>query len=231
MFWSASLARASVAVFADVVRVEGRRVGERQNLARARVEHDGRARLRARALDRRLERLLGAELHDLIYRQHHGLTGPRLDAETLVHPAPRVALEDDATGLARQRRVVKLLDPGQPLVVHPDVAEHVRRQIAVRVTPLRLLQRVHALELQLLDRRALVFRHLARDPDETALRLLRLAQPRRERRGVRPDHARQLLRRRVEVFDLAGHREERVGVHAARQLAALPVEDQPAHGA
>src|SRR5205085_6790474 len=117
------------------------------------------------------------------------------------------------------------LDSGETFVVKTDEADHVRRERAVRVASLLLLDRVDALNLQLLNCARLLLVNLAREPYESALRLFRLFQSSREHARVHVEDARELRRRLVRVLYLARVCEEGLNADAARHFASPPRED------
>src|SRR5438105_5007321 len=182
-----------------------------------------------RLLDRRGQLALDDELHGLVNREHERLPVPRPRALALEGPPLRVGVNDHAARLARQRRAVNLLDSGESFVVESDEADHVRRERAVRVASLLLLDRVDALDLQTLDCARLLLINFAREPDEPAPRVPSFFQTSREHACVHVEDARELRRSLVRVLYLARVCEDGVNADAAREFSSLSVEYETAH--
>ena len=125
-----------------LVVVVGRRRAHGEHLAGARIEHDGRGRLRLPPPDGVLEDALHLRLDDLVDRQLHVAAVLRLGQLQLLQrlPVRRVDLQLTAR-LAGQPRVEAVFQPGAvgPAVeVDVGVAEQLRGEVAERVDAVRL---------------------------------------------------------------------------------------------
>ena len=136
----------------QVARVEPGRVRHRQHVAGLGVHHDRGRALGGVALGDVGDRLLGLVLDRGVDRQLHVVA----DGRRLQHvEADRVAagVVDDLllAVLAAEGLVLGLLEPGQALVLGADGADHLRRQLALRVEALAVGERVDPVDLELLD--------------------------------------------------------------------------------
>ena len=139
-----------------VVRVEGRAVGQREDLAGAHVERDERARLRAVLLDRALERAVGEALDLAVDRRAPGRAPSCAGADRLdvLDDAAQAVLDHaPAAGLAAERRLVRELDALLPGVVDAGEADHVRGHFAAGVVAPVFALLVDALEAERRDAR------------------------------------------------------------------------------
>ena len=142
----------------------------------------------------------------------------------------RVGLDQDLALAAAHLRVVGRFEAGEAGVVEPDVSEHVRRQLLLRVVAPALLDEADALQLQRLHALRFVGRDLPREIDELrvaaqALRHL-LALP----RAAVVERAAHELRDLVRVLDFRGIGEDAVGVDAVGEHLAVAVDDLAALG-
>ena len=162
------VAPALIGRVAGLVRVVGGDVREGEDLAGGRVEHDGRTTHCARRGDAALELALGRLLDGGIERQLEAVSLVRGSADAAGEhlAAARIAIELQVLRLAADDPVIALLEPFEPLGVDADEAEHVGRQVAVRVEPPAFGDRVDPRELEPRDRLRLARQGLALEPDE-----------------------------------------------------------------
>ena len=133
------------------IRIEGRTVGQRQNLSRMRILNNHRPRNRTRVRDRLLQLLLRDVLNILVDRQDKILARLRL----LLHvrePLPtRIHRDNHLPRLPAQLLIKSMFDAALPGILHADRSQHLRRQIARRIKPLRLFLKVNTLQAERLD--------------------------------------------------------------------------------
>ena len=180
-----------------IVRVVGRQVDQRQNLASPGVEDDDAAGLGIMLLDRRLELAVGQVLDFRIERQAHILAVLRRlqRADILDDVAPPIADHGPAARTPEQARLEGQLDAFEPLVVDAREADDVRSHVAGRIIAAIFLFLMHAGQLQPGNPLGGFRRHLPLDENEGLVRrdlAIQFARPHVEQGG-------QLL------FLLAGH--------------------------
>jgi hypothetical protein len=150
------------------VRIEGRGVRHRQNLAGSRIHDDGASTPRVIAGDAGFELTLGHVLEVLVDRQLERRSGGRRMFDSAERMAAGVGLDEHRPGLAANLCVVCRLDATQARVVDPDVTEQVRRQLLVRIEPAILLHETDAVQIQRTHAPGLLRRHLTPDVRERA---------------------------------------------------------------
>ena len=112
----------------------------------------------------------GDVLDVLVNRELEVSAGGRRPLHAARHGVtPRVRLDQDATRLATNHRVVRGLDAVQALTVGAHVSENVRRERELRVVALVFLEEADAVELERRDATGLVGRHLPFDEGERAV--------------------------------------------------------------
>ena len=144
-------------------------VGERQNLAGKRVEHDRRAAPRAAGADFVRELILGERLNLGIDRQLDTRSRLRTaKGERAVEDriAERVTIKAQLERLAADQMLVLRFNPGESLAIHPRQPNHSRCQVTLRVKTFVLAQRVETVESQRLRRLGTLGRQMARQPHE-----------------------------------------------------------------
>ena len=117
-----------------LVRVVGRPVGQRQDLAGVRVEHHRRARLRLVALHRVAQCVEGEKLDLAVDRQRQVVAVVRLAhrPDILDHPPEPVADHPAAARAPGQFRVAREFDAFLADVLDVGEADHVRERLALR---------------------------------------------------------------------------------------------------
>ena len=164
-------------------------------------------------------------LQILVDGQLEGRARGRRPLDAAERAAACIALDEHGAGAAEDQRVVGALDTSQADVVHADVAEHVRRQIRVRVGALALFDESDARQFQRRHARRLIRPHLPADVGE----VLALANPLDHRLAILGvavgKRAAQRRRRRLDVAELGRHGVDRVGVHAVGQDVPVAIED------
>ncbi len=136
----------------DVVKhigIEGGPVRQRQNFAGARIFHHDGSRDRLGVLHALLEFVLGDVLDRLVDSQHQVLPGigrPLHPAEPF---APGINRDQFLAGNAAQIVIELTFQPAQTFVVHADIAEHLRRQLALGIETFRFLAEINAAQIQL----------------------------------------------------------------------------------
>ena len=136
-----------------------------------------------------------------------------------------VQLDEHFTREASDDRVGRRLDARQTDIVEPDVPEHVRQQLPLRIEATALLDEADALEVERAHPPLLVGRDLANDPRELSL----AAQAPGNRVALcritaieSGTHAR---RHRVDVLNLGRVGDHRIGVHGIGEQVAVAVDD------
>src|SRR3954452_13894603 len=132
-----------------MIRIERRDVGEREHLARRRVEDDRGAGAGARVADAALERPLRGVLDRKVDRQLDGRPFHLLrllDAVGRDLAAARVALDLEPARLGPEIALVVALDSFEALEVDAREADDVGRSRLVRVEPARLRDLADAVE-------------------------------------------------------------------------------------
>ena len=203
-------------LFADApvgVRVEGRVVRHREDLARVRIHDDGGAAGGAVLFDAGAQLALGDELEVLIDGQLEGRAGGGR-ALDLAEDAllPRVRLHEQLALPAAHLGVVRRLEAAETGVVETDVAEHVRGQLLVRIVAAALLEEPDPLQLELADPLLFVGRDLALEIRELAAAAQLLRHRLAVGRVALVERAAHRRRDGVGVLDLGGIGEDRVGV-------------------
>ena len=169
-------------------------------------------------------------LQILVDRQLERRARGRRPLDAAERAAAGIALDEHRAGAAEDQRVVGGLDTGQADVVHADIAEHVRRQIRVRVGALALLDETDARQVERRHARRLIRPHLPADVGEVPA----LANPLDHRLAILGvavgQRAAQRRGRRLGVAELARHRVDRVGVHAVGEDVPVAIEDVAALG-
>ena len=115
------------------VGVERRLAGEGQDLAAPRVEHHDGPGVGVVGADRGAQLALDEVLQVLVDGQLDGRAGRRGPVDAAERPVARVRVDQGLPGVARDLGFVGRFDPAQALVVDADVADEVRRQLAVGV--------------------------------------------------------------------------------------------------
>src|SRR5581483_7456068 len=82
--------------------------------------------------------------------------------------AARIHLDQHPAGLATQFVVVLALDAAQALIIHADVAKHLRGQLSLRIEALGFLLEIDALQVQRLDTLRGFYAGFARYPAKRA---------------------------------------------------------------
>src|SRR3954451_9960459 len=137
---------------AELVRVEGRPVRQREDLAGLRLHDDGRAARRLVFLDADPELAVGDELQVLVDRQLEAGAGGREVLLARRHRlSPAVALQEDLSFLAADLVVERGFETGEAEIVDPDVSKQVRSELVVRVVTPALLVEEHPGKIQRLD--------------------------------------------------------------------------------
>ncbi len=221
----AARVRAEAAV---LVRIEARRARHRQNLPAARVHQDHAAGPGIGLLDCGRELLLGGVLDAGVERddKRRALLR-RLAGKGLPFPVggpPRVRQRDDLSGLPADRPIVGILEAGEPPVVGAHVAEHGRRDRALRVETPALGDQMDAGQGEATDPRGDGWLDLALEPHEAFSLIQAREQPGRGNPQQRGERVRRCLR----VADLVGDRVDGGDLDGDGELAALPVEDRSA---
>ena len=207
--------------------VEAGPVRHREDLGVARVHDDRRGAVGVVGLPDPVEHALGLCLQAGVQGQLE--VGPRLGA------LDRVALELVAEPVAHhlalavgavERLVLRLLEPGQALVVDPDRADHLARELALRVDPPAVRQQADAGPVEVADLLRLGEVDLAGDVREARAAIGDRLQDVLLRRAV--EDLAELVRGRVGILDLVRGREHGRRVLGDRQRLAVAVVDRPA---
>jgi hypothetical protein len=112
------------------------------------IQNHGRSRRGAARLHAGAQLALGDVLEVLIDGQLERRAGGRWPLDPAEGMPARIGLNQDGARLAADERVVRAFDPAEPDVVDADVAQDVRRQVAVRVAPLVLADEPNPFHLQ-----------------------------------------------------------------------------------
>src|SRR6185436_9842933 len=212
-----------------VVRVVRRHVGERENLAAAHVDHDHRARFRAMALDRALQRAEREALDLAVDRQREiaAVLGGADRLHVLDDAAVAIADHAPAAGLAPQGVLMRELDAFLARVVDPGKADYVSGYFTAGIVAPIFDVLVNALEAELLHRRRGLGSDLALEVDEVARAiaqtLVELDLLHREQRG-------ELAPLAVAGIDVAGNCPHRFHRRRHRERFAVAIEHAPARG-
>ena len=161
---------------AIVVRVEGRLVSHRQNLAGLRIHDDRRTAEGTVLCDTLAQFALGDMLQELVDGQFDGSAGRRRLLEAAEGVAPCVGLHQHLAVLAANHRVVRRLEPVQPLAIDADEAEDMRRQFIFRIFAMAFLDEADAGEIERLHLHGDILRHLPAHVGEVTLLLQTLEQ-------------------------------------------------------
>ena len=215
-----------------LVRIIGRPIRQRQNLARFRVHHDHHRARRMRFRHRAIQRLLREILHRLIDGEVHRF--PHF-AQVRRHRrfqngiAARIREKPHHVDAPADIRFQRFFQPVQPVAVDPDESQDIRQKRVIRIRALALADETEALPALFLQKRFHRLRHLrlhrAREPDETRVggkllfqfRFLNL-QKRRKRYGG-------FLRRHIEHPRV---RVERFGQKRERERISVSIVNRAA---
>ena len=180
-----------------------------------------------------VQRPLGQELDVLVDGQHQVLARLRLGLAGSQYLAPRIHGRVHAARSAVQLRLVFLLQAAQPVIVRAHIAQHLRRDLVVRIKALKLLLGVDSLDRKPLDARG----NLGRDPPCHPRKGMTVGQPFGNLLlggqcivGVGVHQRGQRVRRRLLVVDLGGHGVEGVRLHRHGQLVQVAVVEHAAAG-
>src|SRR5882672_3310736 len=226
-------ARRVVRAVGTLVGVEGRDVGEREDLSGLRVHDDRAGAFRARHAHGLVEQDLDLMLQDRVNRQDDLRARRRRRLAPVVGPSQSVSVERDLASLPAQQVVVLLLDAGQPVVVRIDITDHARGQRVVGVETLTLfLNRDPAQTVfgdRLVDRLRGLRVEFAFEPEETRIpgqSLQQFGLIKAEKRGERAGGplAIGLLLELLQI-DI-----DRIGDGADGKLAFVPVDYRAARG-
>ena len=212
------------------IRVERRPVRQREDLAGVRLHDDGGAAGGRVLFDADAQLAIRDVLQVLVDGELEPVAGRRRALLARRHGVPaRVGLEQHLAFAAADARVERGFEPGQTLV-HADVAEHVRRELFLRVVPPAFLEEQDAPKVERPDAARLLGRHPAREIRELAL----AAQPVRHQRLLRRLAVVELVAHelcdRIRIVDVRGIGGDRIGVHAVGQDAPRAIDDLPALG-
>jgi hypothetical protein len=212
------------------IRIEGRLVRERENFSVARVHHNDGTRRRLVASDGISQLALGDVLKVLVNGQLDGRASGRRPLQTAEGTAPCVFFVEQLALRATDLTVVGRFEARKALVVHPNEAEQLRRELFLGIEPPILLDEPDAIERQIGNFLALRRRHLPPHihersllPESTLQRVpifgrtvtQRMAQRCRSPRGI---------------LDLAGDAVYRLAVNAVREHSSLTIENVAALG-
>src|SRR5579883_3638726 len=136
---------------AKVIRIKRRPNGEGQYLAGVWVLDNDGAVFSVRALHVSVERLLGHELDIRVNAEDQVVSGQRITLFAAEHVAARVNRGQHAAGCTMQLVVKVLLKAAKPRVIEPDITEHLRGKLVVRIKALEFFLEVDTLQIERLD--------------------------------------------------------------------------------
>ena len=198
----------------------------REDGPRARIEHDRAGALRVPLAHCRAQHLLGVRLDAVIEREKHVTTRSLgklvLDVEDV---AGRVLDDRLLARMACEEGVELELEAREPVPVDADVAEHLRRDRALRIVPLLFGIEAEALQLQPLQCSRLRRIRLPFDIDEP---VRAVGEQRIQAVRVQPERPLDRERGRPRVLDLLGVRVDGRGPLAEAELDAGAVVDRAA---
>ena len=129
--------------FAGGVGIELRPIRQREDLAAVRIYHHHAAGDGVRLGDGRAELSFGDVLDSFIQRKNHVRAAFALRFAAVKPALPRVGHHDDLFALAADLAVQLVFDSTQALLIEIDEAQHMRRQVALRVEPLIFLLEIN----------------------------------------------------------------------------------------
>ena len=206
---------------AEDVGIEGGPVRQRQDFAGARIFHHDRSCDRLRVLHPLIQFFLDDVLDRLVDGQHQILPGLGRLLDGAEPLAPGIDGDEFLAGNAAQIVVKLAFQPAQALVVSADIAEHMRRQLALGIKALRLLAKVNAAEIQLANAFRGVGVDLALDESEVAIRL----QPGNDLLRIHVENFAEEYGRGLLIMNFAGDSEHRININRHRQRITVAIVD------
>ena len=212
----------------EVVRVVTRGLGHREHGPRLRVEHDRRPVLRAIPCDGLPQHLLRVRLDRVVERQVDvRAVALRLRLNRVDRLAGSVLDDPLATGPPGERLVEGELESREPVVVDARVAEHLRRQSALRIEAPFLRVEAEPRKVPQLQLRGQSGVGLARDVHEAVRPVGKL---RRDLARIEVHHLRDDRGLTTRIANQPRIRVDRRRLLADCQLDPAPVVDRPARG-